>query len=390
MWRNAYKIKMGYGSYVLINFSFYFTMAAFSSVLPVYLTGIGKNSTEIAQIVSASSLFSLAVVPAAGIVSDQTGSPRRVSGVLMVMTAILSLVFAGTKDTWMLFLLNGLIASFIGALQPLCERIISGSGHRYGSLRVFGTFGYAAGAQAAGIVLQAFPPKALFILVTFMAFLSTAGYALSGDPIDIPAATENPQEKPRFAAVLKNPQFLLFALIALLFWSCSGANMTYCPLLLAELGMPTGFVGTILSIGTLVEIPLIVFSHKYMDRFSGKALIISNCMIALTQYTIYGVSGSLAVSATAMVLLKAVSSTLFSMLILKMVRNLVPPELTSTSMAFITTTNSLGAIVMQLLAGNLVSGFGIHTLYLFFASVMLLTAFTALALKLGTEKKVFA
>ncbi|MCI8553935.1 MAG: MFS transporter [Clostridiales bacterium] len=378
-----------YAGYVLLYFFFFFTMAAFNSVLSVYLTGAGKTAAEMSFIVSAASLFSLAVVPAAGFLCDRTVRPRLVSGLLLAAAGVMAVVFSQTGQVWALFLLNGLIMSCLNAVMPVCERLAGACRYRYGTLRVWGTFGYAAGAQAAGVAIQSFPPAALFVWVFFSALLAAAGFAVAENPGDASLPPDRKREPIRLSAFLRNPSFLLFALITLLFCSCAGTNVVYCPLLLSELGLSTGAVGTVLSVSTLMEIPLILFSHKFMDRFSGKALIIGNCLLALTQYTTYGLSQNLIVSAATLLLLKAVTSTLFVMLMLKMVRNLAPPELTTTGLSLINSISSLGAIALQNLSGILVDRHGVRFLYLVMSGIILFTLLTAAPLKAENREKVF-
>lgn len=52
--------------------------------------------------------------------------------------------------------------AFINSITPVCERVAGSGKYRYGVLRVWGTLGYAAGAQGAGLVLEWLPPAPFF------------------------------------------------------------------------------------------------------------------------------------------------------------------------------------------------------------------------------------
>jgi len=377
-------------SYVLIYFFVYFAMASFSSVLPVYLTGVGKSATEMSLIVSAAGLFSFAMVPVVGYLCDRTGKPRLVSGILMLGMGLLALIFPLCHGVWALFLLNGLIMSFMNSVMPVSERIAGATKFRYGVLRVWGTFGYAAGAQAAGVAIQSFPAMVLFVLVLLSALLGVLGFAGAEDPILPDSAREKGRrERVRLSSFLKNPQFLLFLVIAFLFSACSGTNMTYSPMLLSSMGVSTGVVGTVLSVSTLVEIPIILFSNKFMDRFSGKALLLATFGVTTVQFLFYGLAREPWVVIAVMILLKAIASTLFMMIILKIVRNLVAPELTTTGLSVVNSINNVGTIVLQNLGGVVADTFDIQSLYLLMAGLTALGMILTLFLRVQNSERVF-
>ncbi len=382
------RFKGSYFSYVLIYFCAYFAMASFVSVLSVYLTDLGKTGSEMSFIISSSGIFSFFMVPAAGFLCDRTGRSRLVSAGLLIGMGILALVFSGCRQVWALFLLEGLLMSFLNSALPACERLASATKFRYGVLRVWGTFGYALGAQAAGLAVQHFPPFVLFFLVFLSTLLAALGLAGAEDPI-LPEPKEE-QKKPPLSSFLKNPQFLLFLLITFLFYSSSGVNFNYAAFLLDTMGVPTGAVGTVLSVGTLVEIPIILFSNKFMDRFSGKTLLLICCAINVVQFICYGLSSSAWVVVTVMILLKAIGATLFMMLILKMVRNLVAAELTVTGISVVNSINNLGVILMQNLGGAILDRIGIQSFYLILAALTAAAMLLTLLLRVKNTEKVFS
>ncbi len=385
------RLKGSYLSYVMIYFFAYFAMSAFSAVLSVYLTGIGKSATEMSFIVSASGLFSFAMTPAVGYLCDRTGHPRWISGILLAGMGLMALVFAQCRQVWALFLLNGLIMSCLNSVMPVSERLASSSKFRYGILRVWGTFGYAVGVQAAGVAIQNFPPMVLFSLVLVSALLAALGFAWAEDPLpDSDDQREEKAERVKLSSFLKNRQFLLYLVISFLCAGCSGVNMTYAPMILNELGVSTSLVGTVLFFSTLTEIPLILFSNKFMDRFSSKTLLLVNFGIFILQYLFYGFFSSPWVVVPAMILLKAMASTLMMMLILKIVRNLVAPELTTTGLSVVNSLNNLGTILLQNLGGVVADHSNISTLYLGMAGAAVVGLLLSLFLKIGNDRKVFS
>lgn len=386
-----FRFKGSYLSYVLIYFFSYFAMASFVSVLSVYLTNIGKSGGEMSFIVSASGIFSFAMLPFTGYLCDRTGKSRFISGALLMAMGAMALVFSQCRQVWALFLLEGLLMACLNSAMPISERLAAATKFRYGVLRVWGTIGYAAGAQAAGLAIQHFPPIVLFALVFLSTVVAAIGFAGAEDPI-LPAAPEQEKEekrRPPLSSFLKNPQFLLFLLIAFLFYASSGVNFNYAAYLLDTLGVPTGAVGTVLAVGTLVELPIILFSNKFMDRFSGKTLLLLACGMNVVQFLCYGLTRDPLIVVAVMILLKALAATLFMMLILKIVRNLVAPELTTTGISVVNSVTSLGTIVMQNVGGSILDSSNIHVLYLVLAGLTAAAMVLTLFLRVENREKVF-
>lgn len=384
------KYKGSYFCYVLTFFFYFMAMSLFGSVLSVYLTGIGKSASEMSFIISASGLFSFAMVPAVGYLNDLTRRPRLISGCLLLGVGVLGLVFAVCRSTWALFLLDGLIMSFINSIMPITERMAGQSKYRYGSLRVWGTLGYAVGAQCAGVAVEFFPPIVLFLFIFASCGLTAVGFMGTEEKGGEAPGGRREKEKLPLSSLVQNKQFLLYVFVAFLFAGCSGVNMNLAPVLLGSLGVATGRVGTVLFFSTLIEIPLILFSNKYMDRFSGKALMLTSFFIITVQFLFYGFARSAVVVVTVMVLLKAIASTLFQMITLKMVRNLLSPALTTTGLSVINSLNSVSIILLQNAGGFVTDHWNIHVLYLCLAALTGLGMLLALRLPAGNDEKVFS
>ena len=391
------RYKGSYLAYVMAFGWLYFAMAVFSSVISVYLTDLGKSASEMSFIVSASGIFSFFMVPITGYMADRTQNPKALSVVTLLLSGFMGLIFAQCRQVWALFLLNGLILSFINSLMPISERMAGRSAFRYGYLRVWGTVGYALGAQAAGFAMEYISPSFIFVMLFLSAIFAAVGFWGAEDCPSAPQdkgqepspQKDEPAKRPSLLKVLLNPSFLLFLLIACLFTGCSNVNMTYAPMLLNSLGVPTSTVGTVLFFSTLIEAPVILFSNKFMDRFSGKALIIASFAIIIAQFLFYGFSRSAVVVILAMVLLKAIASTLFVMINLKIVRNLLDPRFTTTGLSVINSATNLSAILLQNAGGVLVDYTSIPALYLALCGLTVLGLLLTLFLKVGNQERVF-
>ncbi len=381
--------KGSYACYVVLFFFYYYCMGAFSSVLSVYLAGIGISIADLSLIVSASSLFGFVMIPTVGYFCDVTGKPRQIVAFLMVGIGVFAVLFAFSRQVWILFLLNGLAMSCINAVMPVLERIAGAARYRYGVLRIWGTIGYAAGAQAAGLFLQFSLPRLLFVSVLTAGCLAAFGIIGAEDPLTQKEQRSNTESSRSIISLLRNRQYLLYLILAFLFWGCSGVNMTYIPILLTDLGIQTGAVGTILFFSTLIEIPIILFSNTFMDRYSCRTLMWAACSLSLAEFVTYGFSHSAPLVVAIVVTMKALATTLFMMITLKVVRCLVPADLTTTGLAVVTTCNSIGLIILQNLGGILVEKTSIPFFYRIMACIVVGIMLLTLFLQADTKETVF-
>lgn len=403
------RYRGSYISYVTLYFFAYFTLAIFSSVLPVYLTDIGKSAGEMSFIMSSSSFFCLVAVPLMGYLCDRTQRPRLISSILSAGMAVGSLALAASQKTWTLFLLQGLTMSFFSATQTVSEQLAAKSPYRYGVLRVWGTLGYATGAQASGLAVQIFPGPMLFFMAAVSSAFTVFGYSTIGGkeipirPVDKPDTfplhgpfhkADLPPKKtenhlPPVTSFLRDPRFLLYIFITFVVMGCAAVNNTYLPLLLKDFNVPTGAIGTALSVGTLVEIPVILFSNKFMDKFSSKTLLLSTMVIFAAQYLFYCTAAGPWAVIIPLVLLKAIATTLMMMLNLKVVHNLVLPGLATVALSIVSACNGLGSIILQNAGGAFANRFPIRSLYLILTGFALLSLLLSLFLRIEDREKVF-
>lgn len=356
-----------YPAYALTYFFFYWSLGVFTSVLSMYLTGIGKSKAEMSFIMSASSLFGVVLIPIVGYINDKLRKPRLICTVMMACVAVFGILFALVRETMLLFLLNGCIMGFISSLSPVSERMATSTKYRYGTIRIWGTFGYAAAVQVACAMMEFTSPQLIFVSVSVSAVLAIVGF-LGTDDISF---TDTEAAK---AAAGKQFSFLCAPMY----------------ILLQELGMPTGAVGTVLFFSTIVELPVILFSYKFMDRFSGRTLMLLAFAIMVAQFLLYATAPNAFVAVVTMLVLRAIGSTLFGMILLKIVRGVVQVRSVSTALGVISATDAMSAILMQNLGGILVENTSIRILYFAMAGLMMLGMILTLFLRVQNTEKVFS
>lgn len=378
------KIKGSYFSYASVLFFYYFSMGIFGSILAVYLRDIGKTSGEISFIVSGSYIFAFALMPLVSYLYDRVRKPRQLTTGLLLLAAMVGIAFALSRHTILMFILQGLCISLVQCASPIFEQLCSSGTYRYGTVRVWGAVGYAVSAQTAGIVYQYVAPGLLFVLfalalsLTLFGFWTTTYEAKRGEPRQKPGTGTH-------AMFWKSAGFLLFLAASFIFAGTTGLNSTYLPMLLVERGLSISHTGSILFLGTMMEIPLIILSGKFMDKFREKTLLTVSFFILITQFSLYGLSHGYVVPLISCILLKSVATMLYIMITLKVVVNVVDERYTVSALGLTATIKSLGSVLFQNVGGNFIEHVGINPLYMGLAAFSLLGLILTLFIPMQTK-----
>lgn len=350
-----------YVSYALLYFSYFFGMGIFGSILSIYLAGIGKADSEISLIVSASGILTMALQPVFGIVYDKLRRDRTVSVVLLLLSGVTGVLFAVTKSTPLLFLFNGLSMTFLNGVNPVAERLATGAKYRYGLIRLWGAVGYAVSTQTAGFVYEHISPRFNFWLFGAAALITALAFVLTTDNAartDISEGKPEPRGGSILRTLARNRPYLLFAAISFLFSGSASANGTYLSLLLGDLLGSTSQVGTVLFLGTMMEIPIILFSNRYMDCLSGKALLRVDFALLIIQFAVYAFVPNAAAVSAVLFFCKSTATMLYIMVTLKIVLNLVDERCSATALSIVATVKAVGGVVIPIAAGFVSDAFG--------------------------------
>lgn len=388
--KNRY--QNSYMSYALMYFSYFFAMGMFGSILSLYLAGKGQSSAEISFVVSASGIFTMVLQPVVGAVYDYLQKDYVVSIVLLILSGIFGVLFVFTQNINLLFLLNGLSMSFLSGVNPLCEKIATASPFRYGMIRLWGAVGYASATLTSGFVYDYLFPGSNFFIFGAAILMTIAGFYGIRESKDSKGLKEevklestqksdssrNKERKSILKPLLKNKAFLLFVIMSFLFSGSASASGTYLPLLLKQLFGSVTSTGTVLFLGSLMEIPIIISSHKYMDQLSNKSLVCIDFALLVIQFVCYTFFPLTWLVCIVILLCKSTATMLFIMVTLKVVLNLVEEHTTTTALSIVATVKAVGGVTITYLCGFSADWFGINAVFL----ILLLFSIVGLILEL--------
>ncbi|MBF8969371.1 MULTISPECIES: MFS transporter [unclassified Streptococcus] len=359
-----------YFRYFLMYTFFYLSWALFSAILSIYMLDLGYSASQVSLVVSVSFLTSVLSQPVLGYLNDRLGiKPVTLAGLGLALAG--GIIFLLSKHLWGLVLGYSLAIMMINGINPVMDLLAARSPYKYGSIRVWGTIGYATGTQMAGILYQMIHPQAIY--VTFLGTLVLSIIGVLGLPFsEETAPVKEKQEESFMNDILKNRPYLLALMIIALFSGVANVGHTYIPAMLEASGLSVSQASTVVSLAVICEAPLIFYSYLFMDRYPSKILILFPIFFMTLQFVFFGLAAPIPLKIFGTLLAKHAANMTLIMLTLKLVNNLVGPRFVMTGMALIQTAKSLLSILVQTWAGWLIDTSGYESMSWFMVGLLLI------------------
>ena len=381
------RYKNSYLSYFLMYNFYYLSWAVFSALISVYLLDKGFKASEVSLVVSTSFLTSMIFQPVIGMLSDRF-DVKKVNFVLFGLAALGGFAFMFANSLIAIIIGYSFVLTLINGTNPVMEKIASSSPYQYGKIRIWGTIGYAIGSWLAGMIYQCISPSAIFVCFIITMTLCIIGLLGTETPDDL---AQEKEEKTKTSTLFHNHKYLYYLIIAAIFQGITNMANTYIPAMFQNDGLPVNIVSTILSFAVICEAPLVLFSHKFMDKLANKKLLIIAYIMISIQFLCYSFNVWLPLKVLITLITKHPSGMLFIMINLKIVSTLVPKEHQITALAFVQTLRNLSSIIFQNIAGQILDVSSYQILFSLSLIVIAVGFLLVLLFKIpsGKDQKIF-
>ncbi|MBE6994948.1 MAG: MFS transporter [Ruminococcaceae bacterium] len=351
-------LKGSYFSYFLMYNFHYMALALYSGLVSVYLMDRGFTATQVSTVIGVQYLLAILGQPVVGRLNDRF-ERKRVNTLLLVLAIGTGVAFIFARSLWPAAAAYAVTTALTGGVNTVVESMATTAPYRYGSIRIWGTIGYAVGLQAGGWLYRFVTPDAMYYGYVVCMLLSLVGLWLTADEAAPAAAREKGGRGGIFTG-----RFLLYLLIVALFYGPAMVSTTYLPAMYYAAGMTVDAVSFVVFLGTMMELPLIFFSGRFMNRVHSKKLLLLAYTMIMVQFAVYAFVPLIPVRAVTTVLIRSVTTMIFLMLNLKIVATLVPPESRMTALALVASFKSLVAIGFQRLGGAIIDNMSYERFYL--------------------------
>lgn len=393
------KYTNSYLSYVILFFFYNIAFAFFSSMISVYLIGKGYAASQVSTCISIASLAAMITQPIIGGLTDKFGM-RAVNLVMFGLTCASAGLFVVSPGFWITVGAYSLMNLLINGMNPTIERMATSSPYSYGSVRTWGTIGFATGTQLTGILYSGMGPEAPYVgvmiavLIAIFGFWGTNPRIAETESANIEDAAEGDDAgKTSIKDLLGNKLFLFYLLLQILYTAVTGAAYSFTPAALTDyLGMEASLASTVLAVAVLMEIPCLLFSSKFMDKVPNKILLFIAFGGACLQVIPFALGLPFPIVIAITFITKHPPAIINIMTNMKVVNTIVDPRQQITGLALVKACQSFGMIVSNNIGGRIVDASGYPAMYLFLLAIIAVGLVGVAFFKVpsGNDKKLFS
>lgn len=378
------RYKNSYLSYLLMYFFYFFSLAVFSGYISVYLMDKGYHASQVSMVVSWSFILSMVIQPIIGYLNDHYHQ-KTLNMLILLIAAILGVCFIYAQNIYLIAMIYSLALGLFNAANPVIENMATLSRFSYGKIRIWGTIGYAVASKVSGVIYDYVSPEAMYAFFTIGLIFCVIGIYGTQNVKQIKM-----QKKEKSSGLLQK-NFIIYLVIVCLFYAITNTNTTYLPAMFQNMGLSMNTTSTVIFILTLSELPVIFFSHQYMNRLTNKQLLVGIFILLIIQFLTYSCIHQPLIVVIVSICTKAVSTMLFIMLNLKIVSTIVDIKHQMSALALVQTCRNLGSIVFQWIAGYLIDFYSYDIFYLILALLSIVGMIICLLYRIpsGSDQHLF-
>lgn len=283
---------------------FYFAfVGAFSPYFTLYLQALRFTATDIAILMSLMQVMRVLAPNLWGWLAEHFGMRLPIVRLSALASIAGFSVFFLTDAFPGVFVGMALMAFFWSAALPLVESVtfvhLGAQGHRYGSIRVWGSVGFIAAVLGLGHLLDRF---AIDVVLWFTVLMLVG---ILGCTLAVPEARTAPAVPvgASLGDTLRRPEVRALFGACFLMSAAHGAFYVFYSILLVDHGYDTSTVGLLWSLGVLAEIGVFLIMPRLARRFSLRAILLAAFACAVLRFATIGWGvGSLALLVLAQLL----------------------------------------------------------------------------------------
>ena len=391
------KYTNSYASYVILFFFYDLAFAFFSALISVYLIGKGYSASQVSLLISVAALANMVTQPIIGSLTDKYGM-RPVNMVMFAATCVSAALFVIAPNFLVIVGAYAAMNLLMNGVNPTVERMATSSPYSYGSIRVWGSIGFAVGTQLTGIIYDAIAPVAPYVgviiamLIAILGFWGTNPRLAETEAANIEASESDEVEPVSTKTLLSNKKFLYYLVLQILFSAVTGAAYSFCPAFLTSKGLEASTASTILAVATLLEIPLLLFSSKFMDKIANKTLLMGIFVLVVIEMVVYGLNMPLPLVIVATFLGRHPPAIINIMTNMKVVNTIVDARQQIAGLALVKTCQSFGTIISNNIGGRIADAAGYPAMFLFLLAMIAvgLAGVVFFQVPSGNDKKLFS
>jgi PPP family 3-phenylpropionic acid transporter len=329
----------------------YFQERGISAVRIGVLTGVGPALAVVMPLVW-------------GVLGDRS---RRARSLLAWTTLLSAVAFACIPlfhEFSGLLLLSAIYAALSWAGSPLSTALVLGEANRlrmdYGSLRLWGSVGYAIGILGAGVLVRQWGTVAIFAgyaIPTALCLLPLFGVHETGAGSRLLRAEQ-------VTKVLREPRLLILLVVTLLWRITAAPYYAFFTIYLHDLGATPLLISIAWGVALVGEITVLRLSGDWARRFGVDGLLLMGLLESGVRWLAFGLVPGPAWAVPFQLLQGSTFGALGTAAVLAVDR-IFPPELRATGQGVLSVVMwGIGGLIGSVLAGVIYQDLGGRTLFI--------------------------
>ncbi|RFA34172.1 MFS transporter [Virgibacillus dokdonensis] len=349
----------------MLLFAFHATNTIILSYLPLYLKYKGLDGTEIGYVLAVGPLASIVAQPFWGYMSDKYKTVKRVIQVCLIGLLVMSVIFF-QMNTLLPILIVGAIFYFfvtpIGALgDSLAQRRAHDLGVSFGTIRLWGSIGFATSSLVIGEILTRAGIQYMIIPYLFFGVLA---FIVSFKLVDVNVTSE-PVKLRDVSLLIKSKPFLIFLFFIMFLSVTHRANDSFIGLYIEQLGGSEGLVGVAWFVGVLTEALVFATAGYWFRKYHPLVFVIIAGILYSIRWFIYGAADN-PWHIISLQFMHGLTFGTFYLASFNYISRLVPKILQSTGhLVFFATFFGVSGIIGSLIGGAMIDTFSGNALYNF-------------------------
>jgi MFS family permease len=354
----------------LLFFFQFAAVGAYFTFLNVYYREAGLSGSQIGWLNMTRSLVGMAGAVGWGSLSDRTGRPRLLlaagaAGELLVAQFV---PFVHSFNAFLaLSVVGSLLASAAMTLVDSTTLVLLGERREeYGRYRLGGTLGYICTSATVGFLFDRVGLRWMFPVYGLI-MAAFVGVALLLPAIPVRSAQDTPRQ---FGSMIRRPAWVLFISIIFLCWIASYASIMFLGVSLDAMGASQGLIGLAVTIGAVVELPLMGYSGRLLRRFGPVRLMGLAMLLMVGRYFLLGWMPA-PEWAVGINILNGLAFPLFWTSSVTYANRMAPPGLAGTAQGMLNFASGLAGVISALLTGWLFDLLGPRGIFIVMAFIVL-------------------
>ncbi|WP_112182362.1 MULTISPECIES: MFS transporter [Paraliobacillus] len=356
----------------MLLFSFHGANTMIISFLPLLLQYKGLDGRQIGWVLAVGPTVSIFSQPFWGYMSDKYQTVKRMLLICLVGLLISSSIFFQMTTLPLLLVLAGVFYFFtapVGALaDSLSQRRADALRISFGSIRTWGSIGFATSSLLVGELLEVIGIKYLLAPYLFMGGLALlVCFKLKDVRVKVP-----PIQFRDLKRLIQNYPFIIFLGLVLLITITHRANDSYIGIFIAQLGGSESLIGISWFVGVASEALVFAFAARWFRKYHPLIFIIGAGLLYTLRWFLFAIVDS-PVLVVALQFMHGLSFGVFYLAAFQYVTRLIPQALQSTGhLFFMAVFFGFSGIVGSLGGGTLIESAGGNTMYFYMGWMALL------------------